>query len=424
MKKRIYRALDVKQVNREKIVAMVKDQEITVGIDVAKEEHFGVLMPRSEEVLVTFKWRHLESSRSTVVWLARLPASSLEVALEPSGTYGDSLRWLFAEAKVPVFRVSPKQAKDAAEIYDGVPSQHDAKAAAIIAWLHWGGRSRPWPERSERERNLVAATRTMAMYDAAFQQAQGRLEGRLARYWPEVTQHLDLDSATLLELLSAFGSPWRVALESARAGQLMRRVGGHFLSSEKIATVLRSARPTLGVPMVCEERRALSQLAAEARRVQKAAQQARNYVVALSQEEPEIRRVGAVVGKPTAAVLVAASGLLSAYPNASSYLKSLGLNLRIRRSGKYQGQLKITKRGPGVARQYLYMAVLRLLKDQPIIRAWYEKKVRRDGGLTEKALTALMRKLARALWWVARGQAFDPSRLFDTSRLSLATRNV
>ena len=89
--------------------------------------------------------------------------------------------------------------------------------------------------------------------------------------------------------------------------------------------------------------------------------------------------------------------------------------------GKYKGELKITKRGPGVARQYLYMAVLRQLKEQPIFRAWYDAKVKRDGGLTEKALTALMRKLAGALWWVARGHAFDPSRLFDTSRLSLAT---
>ncbi len=421
MKKRIYRALDVNQMNREKIASMVQGRRITAGIDVAKEVHFGVLMPRNEEVLVTFKWKHLEASRSTVAWLAGLPASLLDVALEPSGTYGDNLRWLFAEAKIPLFRVSPKQAKDAAEIYDGVPSQHDAKAAAIIAWLHWGGRSTPWPERSERERNMVAAAQTMAMYDRSFQQAQGRLEGRLARYWPEVTQHLDLGSATLLELLAAFGSPWRVALESARAGRLMRRVGGHFLSSEKIAEVLSSARPTLGVPMVCEERRALSELAAEARRVQKAAQRARRHFVALSQEEPEIRYMGAVVGKPTAAILVVAAGLLSGYPNAGSYLKSLGLNLRIRSSGKYKGQLKITKRGPGMARQYLYMAVLRQLKDQPIFRAWYEAKVQRDGGLTEKALTALMRKLAGALWWVARGHAFDPSRLFDTSRLSLAT---
>ena len=421
MRKRIYRAVDIKQVNREQVAMMVRGKKITAGIDVAKEKQFCVLMPRSEEVLLTFKWDHLEASRSTVAWLARLPASSLEVALEPSGTYGDNLRWLFHKAEVPVFRVSPKQAKDAAEIYDGVPSQHDAKAAAIIAWLHWGGRSRPWPERSERERNLVSAVQTMAMYDASFQQAQGRLEGRLARYWPEVSRHMKLGSATLLELLAAFGSPWRVALESARAGRLMRHVGGHFLSSETISDVLSSARPTLGVPMVSGERRALSELATEARRMQKAAKRARNYVVALSQEEPEIRNIGAVVGKPIAAVLIVAAGLLSAYPNAGSYLKGLGLNLRIRSSGKYKGQLKITKRGPGVARQYLYMAVLRQLKDQPIVRSWYEKKVQRDGGLTEKALTALMRKLARALWWVAQGNAFDPSRLFDTSRLSPAT---
>ena len=49
--------------------------------------------------------------------------------MEPSGTYGDALRALFVEAGVWVYRISPKRVHDAAEIYDGVPSLHDAKAA-------------------------------------------------------------------------------------------------------------------------------------------------------------------------------------------------------------------------------------------------------------------------------------------------------
>lgn len=36
-----------------------------------------------------------------------------------------------------------------------------------------------------------------------------------------------------------------------------------------------------------------------------------------------------------------------------------------------------------------------------------------------KAVTAVMRKLALALWHVAQGDAFDASKLFDTARLQL-----
>ena len=79
--------------------------------------------------------------------------------------------------------------------------------------------------------------------------------------------------------------------------------------------------------------------------------------------------------------------------------------------------LQITKRGSGPARQYLFMATLRLLQKDEVVKAWYEKKVRRDGGIKLKAIVAIMRKLARALWYVARGDRFDSTKMFDVRRL-------
>ncbi len=64
------------------------------------------------------------------------------------------------------------------------------------------------------------------------------------------------------------------------------------------------------------------------------------------------------------------------------------------------------------------MAALRLIYRDPIVRAWYRKKVARDGGRTKiKAVVAVTRKLVLALWHVARGEAFDASKLFDARRL-------
>ena len=42
-------------------------------------------------------------------------------------------------------RVSGKAVHDYAEIFDGVPSQHDGKDAAIVAELAALGKSSPWP---------------------------------------------------------------------------------------------------------------------------------------------------------------------------------------------------------------------------------------------------------------------------------------
>ena len=74
---------------------------------------------------------------------------------------------------------------------------------------------------------------------------------------------------------------------------------------------------------------------------------------------------------------------------------------------------------------FLYFAALRFIQREPIARAWYAKKVKRQGGrLRSKAVVALMRKLAKALWHVARGSEFDPTLLFDASRLRLPTKEV
>ena len=56
---------------------------------------------------------------------------------------------------------------------------------------------------------------------------------------------------------------------------------------------------------------------------------------------------------------------------------------------------------------------MRLLRTDPVVGAWYAKKVSRDGGTKKKAVVALMRKLAKALYVVATGAVFDACKLFD-----------
>ena len=68
----------------------------------------------------------------------------LVVAMESSGTYTDALRQALFDAKVAVWRVSNKASHDYAEIFDGVPSQHDGKDAAVVAELAGLGKAQPW----------------------------------------------------------------------------------------------------------------------------------------------------------------------------------------------------------------------------------------------------------------------------------------
>ncbi|MCB1055713.1 MAG: transposase [Acidobacteria bacterium] len=422
MRKRIYRAQSVKTLDFAALTQRVRQApRVVFGVDVAKTVMVACLKVEAESVVATLKWNHLEQTAQVLTWLASLPVR-VEVALEPTGTYGDVLRWQSQRVGLAVFQVSPKKVHDSQELYDGVPSTHDGKAAALVGWLHWQGRSQPWTERCDRDRALAATVQTLSLYQVPFQRCLSRLEGQLARYWPELTERMELKSVTLLELLKTFGSPEAVAASARAAEELMHRIGRSSLHPQTIPAVLESARTTLGVPMVAAEILALQELATEARRLQQAIHRVETELRALSHSEELLERLGEVVGSVTAVVMTVYGGRVTAYPNAGSWEKALGLNLKIRSSGLHRGQLRLSKRGPSLVRKYLYLASLRWIRLDPVVRAWYEAKVQRQGGrLRKKAVVAVMRKLARALWWVGQGRAFSTRQLFDTRRLGLAS---
>jgi DNA-binding transcriptional LysR family regulator len=118
-----------------------------------------------------------------------------------------------------------------------------------------------------------------------------------------------------------------------------------------------------------------------------------------------------LIGKVTTAVLLSFHLDPRNFECARSLQKAMGLNLKEKSSGRYIGQLKLTKRGSSKARMYLYFAALRLIQKDPVVRQWYQSKV--NPKAKNKTVIAVMRKLSKALWHVAQGQAFDASELFS-----------
>src|SRR5215813_9873071 len=106
------------------------------------------------------------------------------------------------------------------------------------------------------------------------------------------------------------------------------------------------------------------------------------------------------VGWVTACVLWASVGDPRDYPCGEAYRKAMGLNLTERSSGRQQGELHISKRGKPLARQWLYLAALRLVK-RAGVRPWYQAKKERDQQEAKGAVVAVMRRLVLALYAVA-----------------------
>lgn len=192
----------------------------------------------------------------------------------------------------------------------------------------------------------------------------------------------------------------------------MRSVGRRMLAQEKIRAVLESAEQTVGMECTEMERRLLMELAQSQNKTRIASKQIKKEIELLAEADPALEQTRQLIGRVSAVVLQAKQGDVTDFASARSYLKSMGLNLKEKSSGKHQGQLKITKRGQGIVRKYLYWAVLRLIRDEPVTQYWYQRKVERDGGKGGKAITALMRKLSLALWYVGQGEQFNVNKLF------------
>jgi transposase len=417
MSKRRYSTIKCKCVDWSALAKELADRRVVFAVDVAKYDFVGAVQSAQGETRVRVKWRHPEETGALLAGLDRVAAAAtLEVVMESSGVYGDALRWQLHRRGIVVYNVSAKRVHDSAEVYDGVPSLHDAKAVELIARLHWEGCTHQWMMPDETRRTLLAQSRRLRQAKRRAQSERNRLEALLSRHWPEVTPILGLRSAALHRLIAAYGTPGPLLVLGAQARKLLRETGGRWLAAEKIEAVLASARTTLGMPATEAEG---AQLRWQAEQVIAAQHEERDAERLLVGAVPSAQRepMHVQIGKVTNGVLLATQGDPKGYPSAASYCKGLGLNLKEHSSGKHQGQLAITKRGPSLARHYLYFAALRLIAREPVVKRWFEIKTARPGALKQKQVIELMRKLAKAFWHHANGDPFEVKRLVNLNAL-------
>jgi transposase len=420
MKKRIYRRMPVNEFQPKSISPSDLGGRLVFAIDIAKVDMVAAFAASDGRVLHTICWKAPQENSAVLGILRGYRAAGLtvEVAMEPSGTYGDVLRRQLADDGFAVFMVSGKRTHDAREIFDGVPSLHDAKSAAIIARLHADGLSTRLAAESPERRQLRAALAIMDLHQERYLQLVHRLESWLARHWPELPTVLELTSSSLMALLARVGGPKDVAAQPQRATRLLLGISHRLIPDDKVAAVIACATTSVGVPLVGLERDALMAIADAAYRAHRAFATAKSKVDHLAARTPAAA-LAPVVGHTTAGAVFAEVGDANAFSSTRAFLKAMGLNLKEKSSGTIHGQLKITKRGPSRVRQLLWLAVFRWIQTDPIANAWYQRKKLRDGGRASRAAVALMRKLAKALYHAGRGATFDSRKLFDTRRLAL-----
>ncbi|MNR13706.1 Transposase IS116/IS110/IS902 family protein [compost metagenome] len=112
------------------------------------------------------------------------------------------------------------------------------------------------------------------------------------------------------------------------------------------------------------------------------------------------------LGNITLAAILASAGDLRHYAHGRQLLRRAGLNLAECTSGKFKGQIKLSKRGDSTLRKYLYWGMLSLVRQNPDFKRWHAHN-QAQGMKKQASIFKLIGKLARILiGMVQRGETY------------------
>jgi len=342
--------------------------------------------------------------------------SRILIGLEATSRYNENLYQFLAEQGSTLCLLHPRQTHQFAQ-QRGLRAKTDRLDASTIARLLLSGEARVGYVPDELIASYRELERLHSQLTAESARYQNEIHALLTVLFPEFTQvFADPCGATALGVLKRYPGAAAIATAGVEAltatlRELARR---------------RSGRPTAVELVRLAERSAASGVATSARALslKVLCDQLEHTLVNLAHREQELDRVlggdeGASrlssvpeFGRQTIAVLRAELGDVTRFSRIDQAVAYVGLDLEVRQSGKWKGQVKLSKRGSGRVRRVLSMAALRslTLPDSPFA-AYYHRLVAR-GLKGRKALMAVMRKMLLVACHLLRSnESYDPAKV-------------
>ncbi|QQE78244.1 IS110 family transposase [Alicyclobacillus sp. SO9] len=412
-------------------IERISTTTLVVGIDIAKEKHaaqainFRGIVLNNKPVVFANDLSGFEHLGQTIRKLQKAHSmDNVIIGMESTGHYWFNLsNWLVKQG-IDVVLVNPMTTKRNKENRDNSPSKNDPKDALVIADVVSRGYYTPFSPKEEAFRRI----RVVVTNREHWVVERGRIENRIHRWldirFPEYIQAFeDLFSTRSLATLRRFPAPSdMLKLTPERMvkiwGEFMSRPGG-ARGTRKAMELLHLARQSVGDTVALEEDKwELTHLVDEYERVQKIVDEADEMIEKILPEIPGadlIRSAGATI--PATAAILAFGGDLSQLSHGNQLLRKAGLNLAERTSGKYKGQIKLTKRGNSLLRKHLYFTVFHLLSYNQAFQALHAHNIEVKRMTKMQSMMKLIGKLARMLVAMVRtGEKFSQ----DKAQFSIA----
>lgn len=135
----------------------------------------------------------------------------------------------------------------------------------------------------------------------------------------------------------------------------------------------------------------------------------------LRRKDPNIpQATKGVINDKHIARLLGETGPLGDFTNWRMLMRYAGLNIRMRQSGSYSGQNKITKKGRPLLRKVLQRIVFPLVRQNWLYGSYYHRKKEIDKMPGNKIITCVSRHFLKKFYgWYKSGEAFNQQRFFS-----------
>ncbi|GAE33010.1 IS110 family transposase [Halalkalibacter hemicellulosilyticus] len=411
------------QDKQNQLIERITHEHLVVGVDIAQQFHVARAVNYRGIVVgdpLTFE-NNEDGFASLLEWINHLISKAnfktAIVGMEPTGHYWLNLsKWLYNH-KIDVVTVNPHLVKKNKENRDNTQSKSDIKDALVIADMVKNGYYafiRPTSESFEQLRVLMSnrdvivkrlvssinqINRWIDVVFPEFRQVFKDVKGKGAiatlRLFPTPS---DLQSLEPQDVIDG----WRTVMP--------RHAGIHKahilieLAKHSVGSIQATAAYKLHLEQLLEEfDLATAQLARIEKEVTIALKQ-----ITFTDKLLAIKGISEI----SLAGILGEAGDLSGFAHGNSLLRHAGLHLAEASSGKWKGQIVLSKRGRSRLRRFLYLATISLIVNNPEFKALHTHNVQVKKIKKMKSIMKLIGKLARLLVGMAkRNEAYCPKKL-------------
>jgi len=401
--------------NRRKKFQKVNKKVLIATIDIGKKSNIGYWRCYNGIDCKTFEFSNTREGfdrfwRKIFTAKVNNKADRIIVGYESTGPYGKPLTHYLKDRPVKQVLVNPMHTKRLKELDDNSPLKTDRKDPRVLADIielgHWLSVVVPVGAAAELRELAHSRDRLMVLRTAEY----NRLQNLLSIFFPEfLTVMRNVRTKSALCLLSRYPSTDDIVAAGCDSlAEILHNISRGQLGVERSRMLFEAAEHSVGVregkeSMADEVRFIIERILLYNRQIFEKEEMIKRYLseIPVSSNLLSIKGIGPI----TVGVIIGEIGNFDTFSSPRAVIKLAGLNLYEVSSGKHIGIRRISKRGRHLLRKILFFAAINVIRKDGILHDYYHKLID-NGMLRMKALIAVMRKLLKIIFSLARNKTF------------------